>query len=266
MIRSRSLRFLSFLAPDLYPLYAFIARRVGEEFGLETHLGVGRDYGQLADAADVGFVCGLAYVELRDEGYPLESLAAPVLRGPRYAGRPVYYSDVIVRADRPFTGFADLRGLAWSYNEPRSQSGYGITRYHLVCAGHTEGYFGRVVAAGWHVRSIRLVLSGAVDASAIDSHVLALALRDRPELADRLRIIATLGPSTIQPVVAASWLPDGFKRDFREFVCRLHREPEARPYLERALIERFTPMDDGSYDDLRRMRAACAAAGFLKLR
>ena len=43
-------------------------------------------------------------------------------------------------------------------------------------------------------------------------------------------------------------------------------DPEARPHLDFALIERFAAIDGGSYDDLRRMRAACAAAGFLTLR
>ena len=63
--------------------------------------------------------------------------------------------------------------------------------------GATADYFGAVIAAGFHQELIRLVDAGAVDASAIDSQVLAIALRDDPTLAARLRVIATFGPSTI---------------------------------------------------------------------
>src|SRR5262249_37687469 len=216
---------------------------------------------------EVGFVCGLAYVELRDRGgWPLEPVAAPLLRGGRYGGRPVYFSDVIVRRDSPVRSFADLRGRSWSYNEPRSHSGYGITRYHLVRPGETDGYFGRVVEAGWHERSIRLVHAGEVDASAVDSQVLAVALRDDPGLAAGLRVVDSLGPSTIQPVVVASWLSEGLKADVRAVLLELGEDPAGRAHLAHGLVERFVPGGDAAYDDLRHMRAACEAADFLTLR
>ena len=140
--------------------------------------------------ADLAFLCGLPYVELTlDREPPVEPLAAPVLQGDRYGGRPIYFSDVIVRRDSPFHSFADLRGRSWSYNERQSQSGYGVVRYWLAQLGETNGYFSRVVEAGWHEQSIRLVCAGEVDASAIDSQVLAVACRDHPELAADLRAI-----------------------------------------------------------------------------
>jgi phosphonate transport system substrate-binding protein len=36
--------------------------------------------------------------------------AAPVLAGDRYAGRPIYYSDVIVRHDSPISCLEELNG------------------------------------------------------------------------------------------------------------------------------------------------------------
>ena len=192
----------------MHGVYGFIVRRLAAKLGRPAELFVGSDYAQMSAAADGGFLCGLAYIELVRGGVAaLEPVAAPVLRGPRYAGRPIYFSDVVVRCDSTFQSFADLRGCSWSYNEPLSHSGYGITRYRLVQLGETTGFFGRIVEAGWHERSLRLVCSGEVDASAIDSHVLALAVRDRPALTNHLRVIDSLGPSTIQPVVVARRLP-----------------------------------------------------------
>jgi phosphonate transport system substrate-binding protein len=262
----RTLRFASFLAPNLLPVYRFLAEFVGEQLGLLTEFFVGESYDALGEA-DVSFVCGLAYVDLCGPGgLALEPVAAPVLRGGRYGGRPIYFSDVIVRRDSPFRCFADLRGRSWCYNEPRSHSGYGITRYHLTRLGETAGFFGRVIESGWHDRSIRLVQSGEVDASAIDSQVLALALRDQPGLADDLRILDTLGPSTIQPVVAARWLSAELRAGIRAALLAVADDPAGQAALGRGLMERFVAVDDASYDDLRRMRAACATAGFLTLR
>ena len=205
------IKFASFLAPNVFPVYEFIAEYLGRQLGCPTELVVGRSHAEFAEGkADVGFICGLPYVLLaRQDPPPVELLAAPVLRGERYGARPIYYSDVIVRRGSPFKSFADLRGVAWAYNEPGSQSGYGITRYRLLQMGETNGFFGKVVEAGFHQESIQMVCAGQVDASAIDSQVLAVALRDDPALVVQLKVIDTLGPSTIQPVVAANHLPVG---------------------------------------------------------
>jgi phosphonate transport system substrate-binding protein len=265
MIRRR-LRFATFLAPDLYPVYQFISRYVGQRLGVAIEVTAAASYDELGDA-DVGFVCGLAYVELcGPTRAPLLPVAAPVLAGTRYQGRPIYFSDVIVRRGSRFRCFDDLQGASWCFNEPLSHSGYGITRYRLVVLGRTDGFFGRVVEAGFHRRSISLVRRGAVDASAVDSHVLSLALRRDPALVEEVRIIDSLGPSTIQPVVVAQWLPADLRAAIRQTLLDLADDPPARPWLDRGLIERFVAVDDGSYDDVRRMRTACAEAGFLTLR
>lgn len=265
--RHRPLRFATFLAPNLFSVYHFIVRRVASRLGCAAELVTGSSYKQLAGGVDAAFVCGLAYVELaRNPGLPLEPMVAPVLEGDRYAGRPVYFSDVIVRRDRPFRAFMDLRGCSWSYNEPHSHSGYGITRYELVRRGETRGFFGKVVAAGSHERSIRLVRSGAIDASAIDSQVLAVALRDHPELAGELRIIESFGPSTIQPLVVARHLSESLRAELLGVLLEMGDDPVGRAALSQGFIERFAPVSDSSYGDIRHMLETAEAAGVLTLR
>jgi phosphonate transport system substrate-binding protein len=265
-MRLPTLRFATFLAPAMLPVYAFIARHVQARLGIPTELVVGSSYERLSEQAEVSFLCGLAYIELRRLGQPIEPLAAPLLRGGRYDGRPVYFSDVIVRRDSPFRSFADLRGCSWAYNEPYSHSGPGITCYRLVESGQTQDYFGRVIQTGWHQQSILRVLAGEVDASAVDSHVLALARHDNPELDFGLRVIDSLGPSTIQPVVVVSRLAERLKADLRSLLLELTADPVGRAVLSGRLVERFVAIADADYDDLRRMRAACIAAGLTTLR
>jgi phosphonate transport system substrate-binding protein len=260
------LRFATFLAPNMLPVYRSLAERIGDRLGRPVELVVGTSFDQFEQGeADLGVICGLPYVWLADRHPPpVEPLAAPVLAGERYGGRPVYYSDVIVRHDSRITCLEELRGCSWAYNEPASHSGHTVTLYGLVRMGARPGFLGRVVEAGFHQRAIRLVHAGAVDAAAIDSQVLAVERRDHPGLAD-LRIVGSFGPSTIQPVVAASRLPDAWKREVRELLVSLGDDPSARPMLAQGFIERFAAVDDGAYDDIRAMLATIRAAGWTSL-
>jgi phosphonate transport system substrate-binding protein len=140
-----------------------------------------------------------------------------------------------------------------------------VTLYSLVRLGARPGFLGRVVEAGFHQRAIRLVADGTVDAAAIDSQVLAIELRDHARLADGLRVVGAFGPSTIQPVVAASRLPAQLKNRVREVLVGLGYDPAARPLLEYGLIDRFTPIGDAAYDDIRAMLATIEAGGWTSL-
>jgi phosphonate transport system substrate-binding protein len=230
----RPLRFATFLAPNMLPVYRFLAERFADRLGRPVELVVGSSFDQFERGeVDLGVICGLPYVWLADRRpRPVEPLAAPVLAGDRYGGRPVYYSDVVVHRDSPIACLEELRGCSWAYNEPASQSGHTVTLYSLVRMGARPGFFARVVEAGFHQRAIRLVAAGAVDAAAIDSQVLAVELRGHPRLADRLRVVDAFGPSTIQPVVAASRLPEQLKDEVRELLVELADDPTARPVLE----------------------------------
>lgn len=262
------LRFGTFLAPNMMPVYTAIADAVGESLGLTTELVVETDYENCRnDVNDICFVCSLPYVHFEREGVaPAVPVAAPVLEGERYGGRPIYFSDVIVAAASDLHSFADLRGRSWAYNEPLSQSGYGITRYHLVSLGETDGYFGEVVEAGFHEKAIRMVATGEVDASAIDSQVLAVEMRDHPELVDQIRIIDALGPSTIQPVAVSKRFDPGFRNEVTDILVNLHERQGFRRILDHGTVERFVAVNPDSYDDIRMMLETCERAGFMEIR
>jgi phosphonate transport system substrate-binding protein len=262
-VPGRELVFATYLAPCVRPLYAFVAHRVGEVLGCPTRLVTGESFQELRDGqVDFAFLCGLPYVRLRrEEPPPVEAVAAPVVNGERYAGRPVYYSDVIVSRSSPAVRLQDLRGLSWAYNEPDSHSGYLITLFSLLCRGETGALFGRSVMTGFHQESIRRVATGRVDASAVDSQVLSIELRDNPELAGQLRVIDTFGPSSIQPLVATRATTDLVRRRVREIVTGLGTTQVDRECMDRALVERFVAVDDSTYDDIRVMLESVERAG-----
>jgi len=250
---TRELVFATYLAPSIRPVYELVAQAAGEALGRPTSLVTGRSFGQLTDGTvHFAFLCGLPYVRL--SGCGLRAIAAPVLTGHRYGGRPIYFSDVIVPSTSSAQGLGDLRGCSWAYNEPDSHSGYLVTLHHLLEMGETPAFFGRWKMTGHHQESVRRVAAGDLDASAVDSQVLAVELRDHPELAGRIRVIDVLGPSTIQPLVATAAASEALTREVKSVVTSLDD-----PRLARGLVERFASVDDSSYADIRSMLGAVEA-------
>jgi phosphonate transport system substrate-binding protein len=262
------LRFATYLAPNVLPVYEAVTEEVGRRLGIATELVVETSYESCErDEHEVCFVCSLPYVTLERRGInPAIPVVAPVLQGERYGRRPIYFSDVIVHRDAPFRSFGDLRGRSWAFNEPLSHSGYGITRYHLLRLGETNGFFRQVVEAGFHETSIRMVAGGEVDGSAIDSQVLAVAMRDEPSLREALRVVDALGPSTIQPVAVSRRVPEALRNGVRDTLVAMAEDPVGRERLAVGLVERFVPVGPEDYDDIRMMVEACEAAGFTELR
>src|SRR5579859_6839332 len=129
-----TLQVVSFLAPNMLPVYRSAIAYVSRKLKLPFELIAGSNYTKLS-SADFAFICGLPYVlrtPPRVAPSPFVAIAAPVLLGERHLNKPIYFSDVIVHRDSLFHSFADLRGCTWAFNESESQSGYGITRYWLA--------------------------------------------------------------------------------------------------------------------------------------
>jgi phosphonate transport system substrate-binding protein len=202
----------------------------------------------------VGWICGLPYVRRTDRPRSgMELLAAPVMRGARYAGRPVYFSDIVVLRDHAARTFHDLRGACWAYNEPGSHSGYNIVRYQLAQLGERENFFGMAVETGAHQDTLRMIVDGRVDASAIDSAVLETELRRRPALRKQLRVVETWGPSPAPPWVISRRAPAGLRKRLRQVMLGMHREAAGRSILREARMLRFGGVSDRDYDPIRHM-------------
>ena len=251
----RTLVFANFLAPNMTPTYTAVAAQVGQRLGVPTALVEGISVDQLRQASvDIAFLCGLPYVRLlQEQAGMLRLLAAPVLDEPRYGGQPVYFSDVIVRRDSPCRSFAELRGRSWAHNVEDSYSGCLLTRYELHRMGESESFFGRVTFSGGHQESIRRVVAGEVEASAIDSHVLGVERVRDPGLTRQLRVVAVFGPSAIPPVVATSSLPDDLGAQVVSALTALGDDPASRARLAPGMIRRYVPIADEAYDEMRRM-------------
>ena len=259
------LRFSSCQAPIAESFCKALTEFVGDKLSIPSEF-VGdipwQERERLLDRGDIHvcWICGLPYVRKNNnEKKTIELLAAPVMSHPRYGGRPIYYSDVVVRADSSFRSFEDLRGKTWACNEPGSHSGYNLTRYHLAKEGLGAHYFGRVVESGSHQNSLRMLLEHAIDATAIDSTVLEMALAKNRSTVERIRTITVLGPSPAPPWVVHASVSSDVRQALRQAFLFMDKDPRGQRILQDAGMLRFAPVSDCEYDPIREMERIAAS-------
>ena len=225
-----SLLAATYLAPCNRPLYEFVAKECGAD-----ELIVGGDWRDFERGGiDIAFICSPPVIWLGDAAEPV---GAPILTDPRFEGKPLYSSDVIVHRDSRFQSLEDLRGARWGINEPSSWSGYWVTLHRVG----SWDFFGAVVEAGFHEEALRMVARGEIDGAAIDCHVLDVVRRKTPTLTERLKVVETLGPAPSQPVVVRAGLEAGLKARIRERLLELHH-----PLMNEFGVVGFAPAPDYS--------------------
>jgi phosphonate transport system substrate-binding protein len=269
----RVLRLRTYLTPSVpRSLFAYLAGYLGERLGVATELQVETHHSGpprgLPDPfsegeLDLGFFCAPPYIWLRERPDPPVELVpfGLVFDDPRAAGRPVYFSDIVVRADHPACSFADLVDARWGFNDRESLSGYYSVLQTAAEHGADASFLGRLHDMGSHLASLRALRRGAIDAAAIDSTVLALRWRRDRALRADLRVVHGLGPWPIQPIVMRRSLPVRLKAALTSAVGALAETPERRRVLRRWLISGVAPMTDADFDV---ERAALARAQALE--
>lgn len=201
---------------------------------------------------DVAWICGLLHVmEERTRLWHYEPVAAPVMRGRRYGGQPVYFADLIVHASSNLYTLGDALGRRWAVNETSSFSGYHMLCCRLAQRGMVPRVIGQIVETGSHLQSLNAVLQQTADFATIDSTVWDAFVTQRPEQAGQLRVIATLGPFPAPPVVVSTTAPAALGHTVRNVLLELHTTSGATRTLNALHIDRFAPVTNASYEPIR---------------
>jgi len=269
MSQPDKLSLISYLAPNMFGFYEAVADYLSRIFNVETQL-VQSQYDPLEDPMllheqlDIAFICGLPFARRhRVAKNQLQAIVAPVMQASRYQNRPVYFSDIIVKADSELQSFDDLSGKILCYNDPGSNSGYNLVRQRLLQSGYPSNFFGKVIPSGSHQRSIRWVVEGIADCSAIDSTVLEQELGDFPELSPQLRVINSIGPCPMPPVVAAQRLGPAFLEALQSALCQPDRDLETA--MERSHIQHYVAVQSEDYARIATMYETAVEAGYIVL-
>lgn len=245
------LMIVSYLAPNWFPFYQAVADYLGDVLQVDTLLIQGqddplRDVWLLQDRLDLAFMCGLPFSRYHQQmPEQVQALVAPVMRFPRYQQQPIYFADIIVRSDSEIATLADLAGKTFCYNDRGSNSGYQLMRDHLFQLAYPARFFQTVIASGSHQASIRWVVEGKADCAAIDSTVLERENHLTPALIDQLRVIETIGPCPMPPLIAAQHL--GADRIHQVRSALLEPNQVLQSTMQQMDVERFSAVQTSDY-------------------
>ena len=211
------------------------------------------------------FMCGYPWA-MRTERPHL--LAVPVPSPPRYGGRPIYFTDFVVRADSPYQTLEDTFGRCIAYSIEHSHSGYNAARFHLLSYRRPDRptLYAKVLGPlQRQLPVIDAVLDGRADVGPVDAYGLDLLRRHGAERAARVRVVATTLDAPSAPLVASPAVDAAARQRLTDALLSAHRASELKTTLDELLIARFAEPDPGAFDVMVERQRQAEAAGYPRL-
>jgi ABC-type phosphate/phosphonate transport system substrate-binding protein len=205
------------------------------------------------DDLGLAMMCGLPFAQ---RGVRPTLVAAPIPSPARYGGRPVYFTDMVVRADSAFQRLEDTFGGTVGYTLADSMSGGVAFRDHLAPYREREGtrLYRNAVGDLIHARGvIEALAAGRIDVGPLDSYYHDLLRHDEPALAAQVRVVASTDAMPIPPLVATAALTADELQRLRRALADVAGAPDLQPTRERLLLAGFASADPAAYDVLAAM-------------
>jgi len=205
-------------------------------------------------------------------GYPIAlglatvvPIAALVPALPWAGGRPVYRTDLIVRADSPFRTLEDTFGHRLGWTVAHSHSGFNALRHHLLPHVSARGgplyreVRGELVTAR---KVLDSVLEGSIDVGPLDGYWHALIATYRPDLVAGIRVLESTALAPSPAFVAAPSLPAEAVAVLKE-ACAAADTRAWFPALGAALLlEKLVDVSLADYATTRVWEQQALAAGY----
>jgi ABC-type phosphate/phosphonate transport system substrate-binding protein len=212
------------------------------------------------DDLGLAMMCGLPFAQRAAR--PL-LLAAPVPSPQRYGRRPVYFTDIVVRAGAPYRTLEDTFGGTVGYTLSDSLSGGVAFRAHLAPHRAAQGgpLYRRAVGNLVHARGVIEALArGDIDVGPLDSWYHDLLRQDDPAFAAQVRVIASTPARPIPPLVATAPLAAHEAERLREALQAAIAEPALQEARGRLLLAGFAQPDPQDYAPLAALPAQAGPA------
>ena len=212
------------------------------------------------DDLGLAMLCGLPFAQR----VPKPTLvAAPVPSPARYQGQPVYFTDIVVRADAPQQTLEGTFGGVIGYTLADSMSGCVALRCHLAGfrTPQRPRLYRKTVGGFVNARHvIEALAAGAIDAGPLDSYYHDLLKRNDPGFAAQVRLVASTAAMPIPPLVATAALSKAELSRLQSALLAVSNSPELAAVLERLQLSGFAQVEPENYDVLADMARRVTAS------
>jgi ABC-type phosphate/phosphonate transport system substrate-binding protein len=202
------------------------------------------------DDLGAAMMCGLPFSRRQ----PRPTLvAAPLPKPPRYGGRPLYCTDVVVAAESPHRTVEDTFGGIVGYTLADSLSGAVALRDFLLPLRAARGSRLYRGAVGQLVNArgvIDALVAGRIDVGPLDSYSHDLLRAYQPALAARVRTIASTAMRPIPPLVATAAIGISTLARLRAALLATPAASELADTMQRLQLAGFAVPESSAYETL----------------
>ena len=219
---------------------------------------------QLWSRPDLGCVLMCGYAIALNLA-PVTPIAAPIPHAAWAAGRAVYRSDLIVRADAPYHRLEDSFGARAGWTVEHSHSGFNALRHHLLPYRTPErpALYGRMVGKLLTARAVLdSVREGRIDIGPLDAYWHFLAARHAPELTAGIRVLTSTELAPMPAFVASANTPPELVARLRAALVGAASQPWFAPLGDLLRLDGFAAVDSAHYATLLAWDRAAKAAGY----
>ena len=213
---------------------------------------------ELWSRGDLGctMMCGLPY----SRRSPRPTLvAAPVPSPARYARRPVYFTDIVVRAASNYRTLEDTFGGVVGYTLEDSMSGCVALRRHLrdFRTPDQPQLYRKAVGRLMNARRVIEALDAKeIDVGPVDSYYHDLLKKNDSTFAAKVRVLASTAAAPIPPLVATAPLAAGELGSLRAALCAADSSDELSAQRDTLLLAGFVVPSSADYDAFNGIVAA----------
>lgn len=200
--------------------------------------------------SDLGcaMMCGLPY----SQRSPRPTLiAAPVPASGRCAGRPLYWTEFMVRAASGYGTLEETFGGVIGYTVEDSMSGFVAVRRHL--RGFREPdrpqLFRKAVGGLVNARRVIEALGAEeIDVGPVNSYYHELLKKNDPAFAAKVRVVASTAAAPIPPLVATATLAEGDVKTLRAALLASGSAPGLDLQRDTLRLSGFAIPESADYD------------------
>ncbi|RFB75562.1 phosphate/phosphite/phosphonate ABC transporter substrate-binding protein [Methylovirgula sp. 4M-Z18] len=205
-------------------------------------------------------------------GYPIAlrltpniPIAAPIPAADWAKGKPLYRSDIIVRADSPYRKLEDTFAGTLGWTVEHSHSGFNALRHHLLKyhdARHPTLYNnvkGNLITARRIVDSVR---DGTIDVGPLDGYWHMLLKLHLPELTRGIRVLESTDLAPIPAFVASPTTDAATVTALKDAFAAAHTRAWFAPLGETLALTGFQPVSLDDYAETLAWDSEALAAGY----
>lgn len=232
--------------------YKYITTYLSEKLGIDVHIDIMSNYGQICDAflegtADAGFLGSFSYL-LTHAKAGIEPIVRPVWLD----GSSTYRGYIFVRRDSGIDSIAGMKDRSIVLVDKATTAGYIFPLYYFKYSGISDmgTYFDKIYFAGSHDASAWAVYTGEAEIGGGKNHIFNELAAEYPDFAEQMVVLAESPAMPSNGLAVRKDLNPALKMRLRDLLVGLDNSTEGREVLKNFGAKKFINTRDEDYRSL----------------